>query len=99
MSKFVLQQISVYNYNSSNDKVKGTVKFKQSSTETEMQVNLDQEDVAKIFEVIADNIARKAAEAATSVLSDIQEMKQLTIEAKKPSEVITDAVDETSVGF
>lgn len=80
---FVITQISVHNYTPSNKGLKGTIKFKDDRTESQLEVPLTEDDAIRIFEVFGDRLAATMQVAAMAMLSDITARTEPRIEAPK----------------
>lgn len=85
MSAFIIQSISVYNYSANNKKLSGTCEVKHEHTEMKMTIKLDEQDIARIFEIFADRVAVTMGTAARAVYEDVMPQAQLTAPVVPPA--------------
>lgn len=93
MAGFILNNISIYNYSANNDRVVGTVEFTNGADNTKMTVKLDADDVARVFDILTDNISRTALKAAQGIMGAVHERARIAAEQAKPVEVLEHVED------
>lgn len=97
--KFKLEQITVYNhYTADNKKVSGTVIVKHGRSETKMEFKLNEDDIARVFEIISDRITATMAAVSSAIIDDIRP-QQLLEQQRTPQDEVTEVDLESQIPY